>query len=182
MGAVSVILLGLALNIVIEDIIKLTKLDELFTSYDIEDMIASGSLFLRVLAIGIIGPVAEELCLRGVMYNRLKSMKMSALLAGFLSSLVFGIVHLNIFQGLYVFVLGMVLVYVYEKFKTLLAPVLLHMAFNMLSVLFSEITVSSTADTIMAVAGVLVICVLSAVNFRASIAKKSESSKESHEL
>ena len=51
------------------------------------------------------------------------------------SSVVFGILHVNLVQMLYGFALGMMLAYVYEKYGSLKAPVAAHMSMNLLSVL-----------------------------------------------
>ena len=41
-------------------------------------------------------------------------------------------------QGIYAFLIGILLVYLYERFQTLKAPILFHMAANLTSVLFTE--------------------------------------------
>ena len=51
------------------------------------------------------------------------------------SSVVFGVLHVNLVQMLYGFLLGLMLAYVYEKYGSLKAPAAAHMAMNLLSVL-----------------------------------------------
>lgn len=51
---------------------------------------------------------------------------------------VFGIYHGNVPQGIYAFLLGLLMVYLREQYQTLLAPVLFHMSANVYSVLASQ--------------------------------------------
>lgn len=51
-------------------------------------------------------------------------------IANFLQALIFGLVHFNIIQGLYAFVIGLFLGCVREKYDSLLPAMLLHFAVN----------------------------------------------------
>jgi membrane protease YdiL (CAAX protease family) len=50
--------------------------------------------------------------------------------ANIIQAAVFGIYHLNVIQGAYAFLLGMILGYVANKYKSITASILLHMAVN----------------------------------------------------
>lgn len=97
-----------------------------------ETIYGSGML-VQILAAGIAGPIVEELIFRGLIYKRIKKMS-SVMIAGILSSLLFGLYHGNWIQAPYAFIIGMVCVFVYEKYKSIIAPILLHISANMLSV------------------------------------------------
>ena len=50
--------------------------------------------------------------------------------------------HFNLVQGIYAFVLGILLCYVYEKYETILAPVLLHISANLTALIMDYLPVS----------------------------------------
>lgn len=77
----------------------------------------------------ILAPIIEELMLRGIMFNRLRQ-GLSFRYANLLQAVVFGIYHWDIIQGLYAFALGLLLGYIYEKTRTLLAPIIVHVIIN----------------------------------------------------
>lgn len=93
---------------------------------------------IQVVAIGFLIPVAEELIFRGLGYFRMR-WKLSFWGAALISSLYFGWYHGNIVQGVYAFCLGLLLAGVYEAYHSLLAPVCLHVAANLSSLLFTEL-------------------------------------------
>ena len=86
-----------------------------------------------IIATGILGPILEEFLFRGLVYNKLKTFnkKMTAIV---LTSIIFAIFHQSFIQILYTFCLSFVLIYSYEKFKTLKAPIIIHIASNIINV------------------------------------------------
>lgn len=79
---------------------------------------------------GIMSPFAEEVIFRGIMYNRMKRIFPRGL-AIFLSALLFGVFHWNLVQGIYGFLMGLLIVLCYEKFKSFWAPLLVHVVANL---------------------------------------------------
>ena len=55
--------------------------------------------------------------------------------AALISAVLFGLYHGNLLQGVYAFLLGLVLAWLYERFQTLAAPWLFHAAANMTSII-----------------------------------------------
>lgn len=96
------------------------------------------SLGIQIAAIGFLIPVAEELIFRGLGYFRLR-WKLSFRGAALVSALYFGWYHGNIVQGIYAFLLGLLLAGVYEAYHSLWAPVCLHVTANLSSLLFTEL-------------------------------------------
>lgn len=92
---------------------------------------------LQLLGYGLIVPIAEELMFRGLVYKRLAFMngKKAAML---FSALIFGLYHGNLPQGIYGFVVGLVSVYLYEKYGSIKAPILLHASMNITSVVATQ--------------------------------------------
>lgn len=86
-------------------------------------------LTLMIITAVIIAPVCEELVFRGYLYPILK--KYTGLWPGvFCSALLFSIAHGNITVLLPLFILGALLVWLYEKTGSLWAPIAVHFCFN----------------------------------------------------
>ncbi|GAB4217260.1 MAG: hypothetical protein OHK0022_59330 [Roseiflexaceae bacterium] len=81
---------------------------------------------------GVIVPIAEELLFRGVLYNWLRSR--GFWLAALVSSALFGLVHGHLTIGIIAFVLGLVCAWVYERSRSLWAPIAVHIGFNVLGI------------------------------------------------
>ncbi len=82
-----------------------------------------------LILFGVISPLSEELLFRGLLYRRLRRF-LSAVFAGALSALLFGVYHGNVVQGLYAALLGLLLAFVYERDGRLRMAVFGHGAAN----------------------------------------------------
>jgi membrane protease YdiL (CAAX protease family) len=97
------------------------------------NVLFGGNFILAAIAMAIVAPVAEEVLFRGLIFRRLRSIigsKNGFLISAGISSVIFGLVHMNVLQGLYAFLIGMFLCYVYEKTRNLVAPMLAHALAN----------------------------------------------------
>lgn len=103
----------------------------------------SAYFLVGIIGYGIISPIAEELLFRGIIYNYLKRF-LSFKLAMFLTAAVFGVYHMNEVQGVYGFLMGLLIVYAYEYFGSFLAPVGIHMAANILSYSLAYMGITET--------------------------------------
>lgn len=116
------------------------------TFYNVNSYIHFTSLFdytneffiYRLLSLCLIGPILEELLFRGIVYNKLKTTT-TPLKAILLSSTIFALFHFNLMQMLYAFALSFMLIYVYEKYKTIKAPITMHILANTSIFLFLPI-------------------------------------------
>ena len=81
-------------------------------------------------------PIMEEVLFRGLVYNRLKAYN-NEWWSMILAAGIFAVYHGNPLQILFAFPMGLLILAVYEKEETLLAPVVLHMAVNISSILFT---------------------------------------------
>lgn len=81
--------------------------------------------FLSIISTTIVGPIIEELFFRGIIYHKLKE-SFRLFPAILLLSLLFGLFHLNLIQGIYAFLLSIIITYYYEKNDNLLFPILIH--------------------------------------------------------
>ena len=104
------------------------------------DVLYSADLPMEILVVGIISPVAEELLFRGIVYNRLHEYS-SFLSAAIWSALMFAVLHENLVQGVYAFLFGMLACYLYERYGTILAPIIMHVAANLLATVSTETSI-----------------------------------------
>lgn len=95
----------------------------------------NSNVAVTLLSTGILGPIIEELMFRGIIYNELKS-KYSNMKSILITTIFFAIIHINIIQILYALIIGFILIFVYEKYNNIKAPIILHMASNITTTLF----------------------------------------------
>lgn len=101
------------------------------------EVLYSAGIAVQFISLGIIIPVAEELMFRGVLFKRYREYN-KFLGAALYSTFLFALIHGNIVQFLYTFGLGMFLAYVYEKYGSIKAPILLHIVVNMVSLILTN--------------------------------------------
>ena len=119
----------LALNYLI-DILKLADISPAFRSTS--GMFTEGGFVRSLIASGLVAPVMEELLYRGLIYKRLRE-SLDSIVSAVLSAIIFGAAHGNLVQFVYAFFAGLMMAYLYEKYKNLFAPVLFHFCANALS-------------------------------------------------
>ena len=95
---------------------------------DTQELVASGSILVNILAIAIIGPIVEELLFRKMLCDRLKVYGDGITMV--VTGLVFAIFHGNLTQGAYTFTLGMFFAYVYLKTGKLAITIAYHIGIN----------------------------------------------------
>lgn len=105
-------------------------------SWLIED--SAVSLFFATV---IFAPLAEELIFRGLVYTRFKrglpQRRMGVFAAALISAVIFGALHGTLLQLFYTVPMGLLLCFVYDRYGSLWASVLVHMAFNLCSFIMS---------------------------------------------
>ena len=130
MDFVMAIVGGAGVSIALNIVIALTNMAGKDTTFvEVSDMITSNPLFVTIICAGILIPIVEEILFRGLIFNRIKCQY--NFVAGLLiSSLLFGIYHGNIVQGIYATLLGIFLGFAYHKTKSILIPIFIHMGGN----------------------------------------------------
>lgn len=88
---------------------------------------------LSVLYGVILGPIAEEMVFRGVTLYYAQKFTRRFWLANLLQAVLFGVLHLNLVQGLYAGVLGLVIGWIYHRFHSMYACIFIHIFFNFLA-------------------------------------------------
>lgn len=133
-AAVIVILASASLN----NLISMTPLVELSEGFREANAGFYGSTLVpELVGSAIVTPILEELVFRGIVFGRLSDM-LSRTAAVLLSAFCFAIVHFNIVQFIYAFLVGIVLALLVECSGYLFAAVIGHIAANALAVVRTE--------------------------------------------
>ena len=107
-----------------------------------------GNIWLNILTTGILAPIAEEISLRYMVQRGMY--KVNPKFAIVWASLIFGIMHMNLFQGTFAFIMGLILGIIYYKTGNLWYTTIIHIANNSLAVIFTQFGVNGyVAYTIM---------------------------------
>jgi membrane protease YdiL (CAAX protease family) len=83
----------------------------------------------------IVAPITEEILFRGIAYKALRD-RYSPALAVVLSSILFGLIHVNLVTLLPLTLFGAVLAVLYERTGNLLAPITAHSLFNAINLFY----------------------------------------------
>lgn len=152
-----IMLMGLSLNVVTGLVLGMIPEEWMSAYEETSSMVMSDNVVLLVIGSTIMAPVVEEIIFRGLTYTRMKK-GMPTAVAVILSSAVFGVAHGQWLWMLYTFVFGLLLVWVFERSKSLLANVLLHLSYNgcaMLQMLIPE----DTSETVWIVTNIVSVVV-----------------------
>lgn len=118
----------------------MTMMQAVFYDSSYQEMSAdvySTPFVIQIICLGFVIPLAEELMFRGILYKRYRE-RQNFWYSAICSSVLFSFMHVSITQMLYTFLLGLMLAYVYEKFGSFSAPFVLHVFFNLGSIIFTE--------------------------------------------
>lgn len=152
-GPVSIpvlIIFGISANFVLDWLLSLASqlkfMMPFFEQYSqLAQMITGGSFILSLLAVGIIGPIFEEILFRGLIFGELRKItKVRA--AIFIQAVLFGAFHMNVIQSSYAFLIGILLGYVYYRSNSIVAPAIVHIAINSSTVILGQFAPGSTLE------------------------------------
>ena len=99
------------------------------------------NLWLSILVVAFLPAVFEELLFRGVIFNSFNK-KYGVVVGMLISALLFGVYHMNWIQGIYAFIFGIALAYMYYKADCLFVPIGFHFINNLIATLLSYFEVS----------------------------------------
>ncbi len=123
-------------------------------------------VFLQLICVGLIVPFDEEMVFRALGYERMRTI-IPAGWAVVISSVFFGLFHGNLIQGLYAGTLGLFMAAAMERYKTVMAPYVLHACANMMSVFLTETLINDLLSfrtpfrlAAMAVSGILTVLLI----------------------
>lgn len=145
--------LGVSLQFLIFFILKLIPLPEkIIVEYNkLYSLLGNSSRILEIISVAIAAPIIEEVVFRGLIYTRLRR-AMSAPIAAGLCAAIFALAHGHIIATMYAFIIGLILCFLMERFRSLWAPILLHIGFNTANYLPFLREDSSTVEIMITVA------------------------------
>lgn len=106
-------------------------------------MVATIAMFIYSI---FIAPVHEEFLIRGVTQNFAKK-ALPFWLANFVQAIIFGVLHMNIIQGSYAFLVGLLIGYVMHKSKNIWIPIFFHFFFNLFGTIVPLKLLGENADS-----------------------------------
>lgn len=141
--SVKYLLTGAVCGTLLNTLIMKSPLPSLFPLYteNISPKLTSVDIIYGVLLYCIAAPVLEELIFRRVLYD-LIYLKTGFLPAALTSSLVFAVYHMNMIQGIYAFIMAMIICLLYYRNHRLYVPICLHIGANLAVWLSASIIMS----------------------------------------
>ena len=112
----------------------------------------------------ILAPLWEELFFRGILLRRF-TLKWSPQKSIVVSSLLFGLIHINPLNVLFAFFLGCLLGYVYLKTKSIIVPIVVHSFSNFLAFLQFCWTNQGSTELLPTTAGAQMMLRMSTITF-----------------
>lgn len=129
---VCFVVLGLSLQVAISYLLEIVGilLPSVMEKYLrlLETMDIGNSVLTLVVTV-LLAPVGEELIFRGVIMGYAKRL-MPFFVANFLQAVLFGVYHMNLVQGTYAFLMGLLFGYLVKKCDSLLASISVHFIIN----------------------------------------------------
>ena len=128
-------LIGLAITALIGNAIQSDVVNP------IQNLINSTDMILNLIIISIIAPIFEEIIFRKLLIDR--TIKYGARISIILSATLFGLMHGNLNQFFYAFLLGGFFAYVYIKTGKIIYTILMHIILNLIGSVLSLFVVES---------------------------------------
>lgn len=109
-----------------------------------------------LLIVAVWAPLAEELVFRAMLFRTLRK-GFCFWAAALISGAAFGIYHMNLVQGIYAGLLGLLLAWFYEKTNSLLGCYLFHFLFNLLNYALPAVQESGVPQVLIGLFSLLMI-------------------------
>jgi membrane protease YdiL (CAAX protease family) len=150
--------LGASSNLFFVGVMNFLPIPEDIAQQPFEELF-DGNVFVMLASIAIVAAVTEEIIFRGIILKRL--LKVAGIpVAIILQAFIFAFIHMNLFQGSYAFVLGLIIGTVYLWHDSIWIPITVHFVFNgtsvMLDYIAGEVEISPTGLIIMTVVAFVV--------------------------
>ncbi|MDE6254530.1 MAG: CPBP family intramembrane metalloprotease [Lachnospiraceae bacterium] len=172
-----VVFFAVMLSLAVSNLISAIQIDNIYGSYEsASGNLLQGNIIYRLVAIGILTPVAEEIIYRGLVYDRAKK-EFGTIGAMIVSSAAFGIFHFNLVQGIYAFLIGIAFAWFYEKFGSLSVSIFMHMAINIVAVLLDYYGVTAITENSLVIRIVLMLAEFAAAAYTFEIINKKSDKK-----
>ena len=134
----AIIGITICLSVGLNNVISMSPLVAMSEEYqNASDAFYSSTIWIELLGSALVTPFLEELLHRGVVFGRLRRM-MGMWPAVIVSALIFAVLHFNIVQFVYAFLLGIVFALFVEKTGHLYPAVIAHVIANGIAVVRTE--------------------------------------------
>lgn len=148
---IKMFFIGGCFAIALNQLLGMFRLSEYSVSYaEVAKTFYTGRLFLEILALCVVIPIAEEILYRGIIYKRAADW-LGMRSAVIVSAVIFGLIHMNLVQFIYASLFGLLLAFFVDVTGNLTGAVVAHMAANLTSVFRAETNVFSFMDRSQAV-------------------------------
>ncbi|MCX0386941.1 CPBP family intramembrane metalloprotease [Clostridium perfringens] len=130
----NILVLGIGITILLLFLSGI--LTKLIPSYKevVNQLATSRASVLQLIITIVLIPIYEEIFYRGIIFGYLRK-NFNIIMAIVVQALVFGVMHLNLVQGIYTFILGIVLALIYMYSESILGNITVHIIFNLLGIL-----------------------------------------------
>jgi hypothetical protein len=150
---------GMFLNLLMLTILSFVSELEVFSKpmnrYDkLMEETFNGPFIIILIAVIIAAPLFEEIVVRGIVFNDFKK-ALPVWMAIIIQALIFGLMHMNLIQGSYATLLGIILGLIYYYYKSIWIPILMHFSFNLTSIMFEEIFGSDVSLSLVGIIGLI---------------------------
>ena len=119
-------LIGLSLSFILNYILKYQ-----FNIVSINEM----NIYMYFISSCILGPMTEEYLFRGLIYQEL-ARKYSKRRSMILVTILFTLIHFNIYKMILAFIIGSLLIILVEKYQNIKVPIICHIGCNIMGFLF----------------------------------------------
>lgn len=130
---IPVVVLGIGTSLLVGCVLSLLPESLLEAYAESSAWLQEGNLVIALISTIIVAPITEELIFRGLIFTHLRQ-GMPQVLALLISCVVFGLLHGQLIWMAYAFLLGLLLNWVYIRYRSLLANIVLHMTFNLVGI------------------------------------------------
>lgn len=125
--------ISILLNLIIININKLCHIENLSNDKNM--------WLILIISSGIVGPILEELLFRGIVYNDLKKFNTNKV-SIILCTIIFALFHDSVSQIIYAFLIGLILIKLYNKTNNLSYSIVFHIISNSIVVLVNNILIT----------------------------------------
>lgn len=133
-----VAILSMSISVLLNILLLRINLPQYSERYqEVSVMLYSPPFWQQLLTSGLLIPIMEEVIFRGISFRLLRRW-ISFPWAMTISAVVFGAYHGNLVQFVYAGLCGVLLAYLYEKYDSILAPILSHMFMNTVAIIFTQ--------------------------------------------
>lgn len=172
---VKAVLAGALMQVFFVALEMLTQISRLDTEAveQMGNVMTQGSLWASVLIVALWVPFYEEFLFRGILFTGLRK-RMPTWLSIAVCGLVFGMIHLNLWQLATISVIGWMMAYSYERTASFWVPYGMHLGLNLTGVLLTRSSWSpnySNGIYVVVLAAALVLALVTIRSLRAGVWK-----------